>query len=72
MDREHAMTVVLAEAFSETGLASLVENGADPGSERIDHLIEALTFLIDEWPAKIPSAVNLCLRCSCSGVVFPI
>lgn len=48
MNRERAMMIVLAEAFSERGLASLVENGADPGPERIDNLVEALAFLVDE------------------------
>jgi hypothetical protein len=48
MNREQAITIVLAEAFSETGLAVLAENGEDPGWERINNLIGALAFLIDE------------------------
>jgi hypothetical protein len=45
MNRESAMTVVLAEAFSESGLAMLVQNGGDPGWARIDNLVRALDFL---------------------------
>jgi hypothetical protein len=48
MDREQAMTLVLAEAFSENGLAMLAHEGDDPGWERISNLIAALGFLTDE------------------------
>ena len=48
MDRKKATTLILAEAFSETGLAAQVENGEDPGWKRLSHLIETLAFLIDD------------------------
>ena len=48
MDRSLAMRITLAEAFSENGIAILVENGEDPGWERITNLIGAINFLTDE------------------------
>ena len=48
MDRAYAKTIVLGEAFSESGLAALAENGEDPGWERINNLIRALNLLMDE------------------------
>ncbi len=48
MTRQTALTILFAEAFSETGLAARIANGEDPGRERLNHLIEALHFLTDE------------------------
>jgi len=46
MTREEAITIVLAEAFAETGLGSLAENGGDPGYARMEALKDALGFLV--------------------------
>jgi hypothetical protein len=48
MKREYAMTIAFAEAFSENGLATLMENGEDPGWERINNLIGVFAFLANE------------------------
>jgi hypothetical protein len=48
MDRKKAIALVLAEAFSETGLAFQLENGESPSRERLNDLVETLAFLMDE------------------------
>ncbi len=48
MDRKKAIALILAEAFSESGLAFQVENGEHPNRERINDLIETLAFLMDD------------------------
>lgn len=48
MDRKKAIALVLAEAFSESGLAFQLENGEPLTSERLNDLIETLAFLMDD------------------------
>ena len=48
MNRDQAMTIVLAEAFSENGLAVLVHDAREPGWERINNLIGALNYLANQ------------------------
>lgn len=48
MDRKRAIALILAEAFSESGLVFQMENGEPPNRERINNLIEMLAFLMDD------------------------
>lgn len=48
MNRNDAIALVLAEAFSDHGLAVLANEGQDPGHQRMESLIAAINFLADD------------------------
>jgi hypothetical protein len=52
MNRDDALTIVLAEAFSESGLAMVAQAGQDPGHRRMENLILAINFLADDLSAE--------------------
>lgn len=48
MNRKDAISLLLAEAFAENGLAMLALQGNDPGYQRLETLISAVNLLSDE------------------------
>ena len=52
MDRKEAISLVLAEAYADNGLAMIARHGGDPGGERMERLLAAIRLLTNEIAAE--------------------
>ncbi len=53
MNRNEAISIVLAEAFAENGLAVLARQGDDAGFQRMETLISAVKFLAEDLVGEV-------------------